>query len=86
MAGKTPPATKKMSKLVSFISQNNYDLYHVKGEDNAMADFFYLAHQSYVTAVTLSQNCRVWLKVMKMQYLLLHLDLLDWLKKLRLLD
>ena len=39
MAGKSPPATKKISKLVSFISQYNFDLYHVRGEDNAMADF-----------------------------------------------
>ena len=39
MAGKSPPATKKIYKLVSFISQYNFDLYHVRGEDNAMADF-----------------------------------------------
>ena len=37
-AGKSPPATKNIASYVSFISEYNFDLFHIKGENNNLAD------------------------------------------------
>ena len=39
MVGKSPPATKKIAGLVSQISEFNFNLFHVKGDVNSLADF-----------------------------------------------
>ena len=38
MTSKSPTATKKIASQVSFMSQYNFHLFHVKGEQNALAD------------------------------------------------